>query len=70
MATLVLAAEQIGGAQACLDMTVAYVEERHQFSRPIGSFQAIKHMLADALVKIETGLSDCPGRQPSDTPRT
>jgi alkylation response protein AidB-like acyl-CoA dehydrogenase len=57
MATLVLAAEQIGGAQACLDMTVAYVEERHQFSRPIGSFQAIKHTLADALVKIEMGRS-------------
>ncbi len=57
VATLVLAAEQIGGAQACLDMTVAYVEERHQFSRPIGSFQAIKHTLADALVKIEMGRS-------------
>jgi alkylation response protein AidB-like acyl-CoA dehydrogenase len=57
MATLVLAAEQIGGAQACLDMTVAYVKERYQFSRPIGSFQAIKHTLADALVKIEMGRS-------------
>jgi alkylation response protein AidB-like acyl-CoA dehydrogenase len=57
MATLVLAAEQIGGAQACLDTTVAYVKERHQFSRPIGSFQTIKHTLADALVKIEMGRS-------------
>jgi alkylation response protein AidB-like acyl-CoA dehydrogenase len=56
-AALALAAEQIGGAQACLEMTVAYVKERHQFSRPIGSFQAIKHTLADALVKIELGRS-------------
>jgi alkylation response protein AidB-like acyl-CoA dehydrogenase len=57
VAALALAAEQLGGARACLDMTVAYVKERHQFSRPIGSFQAIKHTLADALVKIEMGRS-------------
>jgi alkylation response protein AidB-like acyl-CoA dehydrogenase len=43
----VLAAEQLGLAQRCLDMTVAYVKERHQFARPIGSFQALKHRLAD-----------------------
>ena len=42
-----LAAEQLGLAQRCLDMTVAYLKERHQFARPIGSFQALKHRLAD-----------------------
>jgi alkylation response protein AidB-like acyl-CoA dehydrogenase len=43
----VLAAEQLGLAQRCLDLTVAYVKERRQFARQIGSFQAIKHRLAD-----------------------
>jgi alkylation response protein AidB-like acyl-CoA dehydrogenase len=43
----VLAAEQLGLAQRCLDMTVAYVKERRQFARTIGSFQALKHRLAD-----------------------
>ena len=43
----VLAAEQLGLAQRCLDMTVGYLKERHQFARPIGSFQALKHRLAD-----------------------
>ncbi|WP_049576531.1 acyl-CoA dehydrogenase family protein [Nonomuraea sp. SBT364] len=42
-----LASEQYGVAQWCLDTTLAYVKERHQFARPIGSFQAIKHRLAD-----------------------
>jgi alkylation response protein AidB-like acyl-CoA dehydrogenase len=43
----ILAAEQLGLAQRCLDMTVAYVKERRQFARQIGSFQAVKHRLAD-----------------------
>jgi alkylation response protein AidB-like acyl-CoA dehydrogenase len=43
----VLAAEQLGLAQRCLDLTVAYVKERRQFARQIGSFQAVKHRLAD-----------------------
>jgi len=43
----VLAAEQLGVAQRCLDMTVAYAQERRQFARQIGSFQAVKHRLAD-----------------------
>jgi alkylation response protein AidB-like acyl-CoA dehydrogenase len=47
-----LAAEQLGVAQRCLDMTVAYVKERHQFARPVGSFQALKHRLADVWVAV------------------
>ncbi|MBB5164008.1 acyl-CoA dehydrogenase family protein [Mycobacterium sp. AZCC_0083] len=57
MAALALAAEQLGGSQACLSMTVDYVKERRQFSRTIGSFQAIKHTLADVLIKIELARS-------------
>jgi alkylation response protein AidB-like acyl-CoA dehydrogenase len=48
----VLAAEQVGLAQRCLDMTVGYVKERHQFARPVGSFQALKHRLADVWVAV------------------
>ena len=44
---VVLAAEQLGLAQRCLDMTVAYGKERRQFARQVGSFQAVKHRLAD-----------------------
>ena len=43
----VLAAEQLGLAQHCLDLTIAYVRERRQFARQIGSFEAVKHRLAD-----------------------
>lgn len=52
-----LAMEQVGGAQACLDMSVEYAKDRHQFGRPIGSFQAIKHMCADMLVEVESARS-------------
>jgi alkylation response protein AidB-like acyl-CoA dehydrogenase len=48
----ILAAEQLGLAQRCLDMTVAYVKERRQFNRQVGSFQAIKHRLADLWTEI------------------
>jgi alkylation response protein AidB-like acyl-CoA dehydrogenase len=48
----VLAAEQVGLAQRCLDMTLAYVKERRQFARPVGSFQAVKHRLADVWVGV------------------
>ena len=48
----ILAAEQTGLAQRCLDMTVAYVKERKQFARPVGSFQGLKHRLADLWVSI------------------
>jgi alkylation response protein AidB-like acyl-CoA dehydrogenase len=52
-ANVLLAAEMVGGAQACLDMSVAYAKVRQQFGRPIGSFQAIKHKLAEVLVALE-----------------
>jgi alkylation response protein AidB-like acyl-CoA dehydrogenase len=52
-ALVALANESIGGAQALLDSTVAYTKTRVQFGRPIGSFQAIKHRLADLLVDVE-----------------
>jgi len=54
VATVALAAEQLGGAQACLDAAVDYAKIRVQFNRPIGSFQAIKHKCADLLVEIES----------------
>jgi len=47
-----LASEQLGVAQRCLDMTVAYVKERRQFARPVGSFQALKHRLADVWIEV------------------
>jgi alkylation response protein AidB-like acyl-CoA dehydrogenase len=48
----ILASEQLGVAERCLDMTVAYVKERRQFARPVGSFQALKHRLADVWVAV------------------
>jgi alkylation response protein AidB-like acyl-CoA dehydrogenase len=50
---IALAADALGGAQACLDRTVDYAKERVQFGRAIGSFQAIKHRLADMMIEIE-----------------
>ncbi|MDR7274666.1 acyl-CoA dehydrogenase family protein [Catenuloplanes atrovinosus] len=47
-----LASEQLGVAEWCLDTTVAYAKTRFQFGRPIGSFQAIKHRLADVWVSV------------------
>lgn len=54
---LVIAADALGGAQACLDRTVAYAQERVQFGRAIGSFQAVKHRLADMMVAVEQARS-------------
>lgn len=51
---ILLAAEQVGTAQGALDMAVAYAKTRHQFGRPIGSFQSLKHLLADAYVDVAT----------------
>lgn len=53
MARVALAAEQVGGAQRCMEMSVDYAKTRHQFGRPIGSFQAIKHRCANMLMKVE-----------------
>lgn len=52
-----LAAEQVGAAQAMLDMSVQYAKDRVQFGRPIGSFQAIKHKCADLLLEVESARS-------------
>jgi alkylation response protein AidB-like acyl-CoA dehydrogenase len=48
-----VAAQQLGIAVAATDLAVAYAKERQQFDRPIGSFQAVKHLLADMLVRAE-----------------
>jgi alkylation response protein AidB-like acyl-CoA dehydrogenase len=56
-AIVALTAEQVGGAQRCLDMAVDYAKQRVQFGRPIGSFQAIKHRCADMLVRVESARS-------------
>ncbi len=50
--SLFVAAELLGISQAALDLANAYAKERHQFGRPIGSNQAIKHMLAEVQVQI------------------
>ncbi|GAA2634339.1 acyl-CoA dehydrogenase family protein [Streptomyces vastus] len=57
VALVALAAEQLGGAQAALDMTVAHVRDRTQFGRAIGGFQAIKHTCADMLLQVEAARS-------------
>ena len=54
VAAIALAAEQLGGAQRALDMAVDYSKVRHQFGRPIGSFQALKHRMADLLLEVES----------------
>ncbi|MFJ4444854.1 acyl-CoA dehydrogenase family protein [Pseudomonas sp. NPDC089422] len=53
IAAIGLAAEQLGGAQQALDLTLAYIADRHQFGRPVASFQAIKHRCADMMLHIE-----------------
>lgn len=53
LGSIAYAAELLGLAQRCLDMSVAYAGERVQFGKPIGSFQAIKHRCADMLVDVE-----------------
>ncbi|OBI76832.1 acyl-CoA dehydrogenase IpdE2 [Mycobacterium asiaticum] len=51
-AAILLAAEQIGAAERCLELTVDYAKNRVQFGRPIGSFQALKHRMADLYVTV------------------
>ncbi len=57
IAAVVLATEQVGGAQLCLERTVEYVNLRYQFGRPVGSFQAVKHRCADMLLEVESARS-------------
>ena len=52
-AALAAAAQLVGLAQQMLDMSVAYVGQREQFGKPVGSFQAVKHHLADAALRLE-----------------
>jgi alkylation response protein AidB-like acyl-CoA dehydrogenase len=52
-----LAVEAVGVAQRALELSVAYANERQQFGRPIGSFQAVKHKCVDMMVGIETARS-------------
>ncbi|MER7000084.1 acyl-CoA dehydrogenase family protein [Streptomyces sp. NPDC000410] len=56
-AAALLAAEAIGAAASALDRTVEYVKSREQFGRPIGSFQAVKHRLADLYVRVQSARS-------------
>jgi alkylation response protein AidB-like acyl-CoA dehydrogenase len=57
-AAVMLAFEQLGGAQRCMEMARDYVLQRYAFGRPIGSYQAIKHRLADMAIKIEMARSN------------
>ncbi len=57
LTVIALAGEQVGGARRLFDITVEYLKTRIQFGRPIGSFQAIKHMAADLLLEVESATS-------------
>ena len=57
LAAVLVACEQIGGAERVLDLSTAYAKERVQFGRPVGSFQAVKHLLADMLIELELARS-------------
>jgi acyl-CoA dehydrogenase len=57
-AAVLIAFEQVGGATQCLEMATAYAKERTAFGRPIGSFQAIKHKLADVYIATELARSN------------
>ena len=57
LAAIALAAEQVGGCQQLLDMTVEYTSERVQFNRTIASFQAVKHKAADMMLQTEVARS-------------
>lgn len=54
---VLLAAEQLGVAEHCLDAAVAHAKQREQFGRAIGAFQAVKHKLADVLLEVEAARS-------------
>lgn len=57
LASVVLASEQVGVAQRCLDMTVAYLGTRVQFGKPLATFQALKHRCATMMVAVEQARS-------------
>ena len=57
IAAIAIAAEQLGGAERCLEMATEYAKLRQQFGRAIGSFQAVKHMCADMLIEVESARS-------------
>jgi alkylation response protein AidB-like acyl-CoA dehydrogenase len=57
LATIALAAEQVGAAEKCLTLALDHAKHRVAFGRPIGGFQAIKHLLADMVVQIESARS-------------
>ncbi len=57
LGAVALAAEQVGGAQRCLELSVRHAKERWQFGRPIGTFQAIKHKCAEMLLEVESARS-------------
>ena len=57
LATIATAAEQVGGSQQVLNMSVAYTKERVQFGRAIAGFQAVKHQAADMMLRTEVGRS-------------
>jgi len=57
LASVAIAADQVGGSQKVLDSTVSYTQERVQFGRTIASYQAVKHKAADMMLKVEAGRS-------------
>ncbi|OZM72317.1 acyl-CoA dehydrogenase [Amycolatopsis antarctica] len=69
----VLASEQLGLAEWCLDETVGYLKQRYQFGRPVGSFQALKHRLADLWLEVVSAraaaryVADCLASGSADT---
>jgi alkylation response protein AidB-like acyl-CoA dehydrogenase len=68
---LAIAADSVGGARAIVDQTVAYLKERQQFGRPLASFQALKHRVADlyvAIVEAEEALGHAIEAVGADTP--
>ena len=58
-AAVLFAFEQLGGAEACMNMAKDYAMGRFAFGRPIASFQAIKHKIADMYIAVELARSNC-----------
>ncbi|MFP8879923.1 MAG: acyl-CoA dehydrogenase [Myxococcota bacterium] len=56
-AMVAICAEMVGGAEACMEASVAHAQQREQFGKPIGSYQAIKHKCADMLFEVESARS-------------